>query len=476
MIQYRTLICCLALILALGGALGGLAWARRASHSGAAIPSQQGPPGASAQGQEGDNTRDTPVPPQQDPSGGSAQGQEGDNNMVSPIPPQQGPTVASAQAGKGDNGPGFGIWRAAAGGFAGWQRQGTSMAPNGELGIDAGSAQAGTDPYPAGGYYGHSFYNGGSFTVGEATSPVVSAAGFNEAVASWNADTPPGTWIETLVRAQVGDHWTKWYSLGVWAADSSTIERHSVQRQGDADGDVAVDTLALAGKVPASAYQVRVRLFTALAGATPVVRNVSVATSAAAAEQKALAPGNPALWGQSLDVPACSQMVYEGGNVWCSATSTSMVVGYWGQDTGPCEPRVRAAVAGIYDWSYDGTGNWPFNAAYAATHGLEAYVARLSSLAEAEKWIAAGVPVAIAMSWKQGDLTGAAVASSDGHLMVLVGFDSAGNPIVNDPAAPSDAGVRRTYDRAEVERLWLESSGGTVYLIYPPDTAVPPLP
>jgi hypothetical protein len=38
---------------------------------------------------------------------------------------------------------------------------------------------------------------------------------------------------------------------------------------------------------------------------------------------------------------------------------------------------------------------------------------------------------------------------------------------VNDPAASTDADVQRTYIRAELERLWLEHSGGTVYIIYP---------
>ncbi len=474
MAQHRILIFCLALIVALGGALGGLVWARRGTNGASVVVTPQKTLDGLAQ-PEGHDSAAAPGAAL-GPSGGSAQVKEGENNVGTPVPPQQDPTATAAPAGTDDGGPGFSVWRAAAGGFAGWQRQGTAVAPNGALTIDAASAQPGTDPYPAGEYFGHSFYNGGSFAVGEATSPVVSAASFSEAIASWNADTPAGTWIETQVRARLGDHWTKWYNLGVWAADSSTIERHSVQRQGDADGEVTVDTLALAGKASASAYQVKLRLFTAQAGVTPAVRNVSVATSAAAARQKALAPGNPALWNQSLAVPACSQMIYQGGDVWCSATSTSMIVGYWDHDTGSCEPRVRAAVAGIYDWAYDGTGNWPFNAAYAATHGLEAYVARFSSLAEAERWVDAGVPVAITVSWKQGDLTGAAVPSSEGHLMVLVGFDEAGNPIVNDPAAPSDAGVRRTYDRAELESLWLESSRGTVYLIYPPGAAVPSLP
>jgi hypothetical protein len=150
-----------------------------------------------------------------------------------------------------------------------------------------------------------------------------------------------------------------------------------------------------------------------------------------------------------------------------------MVLGFWGYQVGPCEPRVRAAVAGVYDWLYDGHGNWPFNTAYAATFGLEGYVARFTSLAQAEPWIAAGVPVITSFAWGSKDLTGAPVSSSNGHLMVLVGFDANGNPVVNDPAAAADNEVRITYQRSEFEPLWLTSSGGTVYLIYPAGWTVP---
>ncbi|NIV34442.1 MAG: peptidase C39 family protein, partial [Anaerolineae bacterium] len=69
----------------------------------------------------------------------------------------------------------------------------------------------------------------------------------------------------------------------------------------------------------------------------------------------------------------------------------------------------------------------------------------------------------------KGQLEGAAVNSSGGHLSVVVGFDQKGNPIVNDPAADPEEGelVQRTYLRSELEAVWLESSGGTVYLIKP---------
>lgn len=387
-------------------------------------------------------------------------------------------TIAAPASAKGATyQTGFQVWRAAEGGFSSWQLSGVTLAANGSLTLDPATATPGQDPYPAGGYYGGNFYNAGAFLVGEATSPVMPADfGFSEAIASWNAATPPGSWIETLISARLGGRWTKWYNLGVWAADRSVVDRHSVKLQGDSDGYVAVDTLVLTSKKTlADAYQIKLRLFSADGLAIPAVRNLSLAYSTAPVKKPPLSAGNPNLWNTLLAVPECSQMVYpDGGEVWCSPTSTAMVLSYWTGYAGPCEPQVRAAVDGVYDWIYDGHGNWPFNTAYAATFGLEGYVARFTSLAQAEPWVAAGVPVIASIAWGKGDLTGAPIPSSGGHLLVIVGFDGAGNPIVNDPAAASDDEVQRTYLRSEFEPLWLSASGGTVYLIYPP-TTVPPV-
>ena len=60
--------------------------------------------------------------------------------------------------------------------------------------------------------------------------------------------------------------------------------------------------------------------------------------------------------------------------------------------------------------------------------------------------------------------------------MVVTGLTETGDPVVNDPAAPSNAEVRRVYDRAQFERAWLGGSGGIVYVIAPPATALPPSP
>jgi hypothetical protein len=366
------------------------------------------------------------------------------------------------------------FWRAG-GGFDGWERgAGTTRTADGRLALDPATAQPANDA--AGAYHGKHFYNGGPYVFGEATSPLTQAGfGITRAVPSWDVDTPPGSWVEVSLRAQLpGGRLTKWYSAGVWASDSSTVARHSVKDQGDGDATMATDTLVIGdGKPAAEALQVKIRFMAARPDALPGLRFAAVAVSTTPPKGRApAAPGDPARWGKILDVQGCTQSYPDGGEGWCSPTSMSMIVGYWAHDSGPCEPKVRAAVDGVYDWIYEGHGNWPFNTAYAASRGLEASVARLASLAEAERWIAAGVPVGMSYAWKPGQLSGAPVRSSDGHLGVLVGFDAHGDPVINDPAGKGDA-IRRTYRRAEFENVWVTHSGGTAYLVYPPGWVTP---
>lgn len=363
-------------------------------------------------------------------------------------------------------------WSAPTRAFAVWQLRGLALTPNGAVRLDPASAELSHDQYPPGSYRGRNYYNGGTFLFGEALSPSLPLdPAVTELVPSWNADMPPGSWLELQVRLQANETWSGWYSFGVWAPDSGTVARHSVPDQRDEQARVAVDVLAL--KSPAQAFQLRLHLYSVSPAALPEVRLLTVACSPAYAPPATLEPGDPALWNTVLNVPQCSQMVYpDGGNVWCSPTTIAMLLGYW-QGRGSCSQRVHHAVAGVYDWCYDGHGNWPFNTAYAASQGMVAYLTRFASLRQAERWIAAGVPLALSYAWSDGALTGAPIASSNGHIVALVGFDAAGNPEVNDPAAPSDEQVQRVYNRNELETLWLAHSGGLVYIVYPPGYAVP---
>lgn len=288
--------------------------------------------------------------------------------------------------------------------------------------------------------------------AGQASAVITGKVGglrpFDELVPSWNVT---GGSVVLEVRPAGSQ---RYFSYGEWSAG----KRSSVNGQADSTAQMLTDTLRL--KVPATSFEYRLTL---RGGAA--LRLLAFNTSSRSARLNGLGkPGNPALWGKVLDVPQRSQMIYpDGGEVWCSPTSTSMILAYYG-----INHSVPDTAHAIYDTAYDGTGNWAFNAAYAGAQGLRAYVTRLGSLSEAEGYIAAGKPLGVSLGWKKGELPGAPIQYSDGHLMVLVGFDKQGNPVLNDPAAPSNATVRRTYPRAAFEKLWLSHSGGVAYVFARP--------
>ena len=175
-----------------------------------------------------------------------------------------------------------------------------------------------------------------------------------------------------------------------------------------------------------------------------------------------------------LDVPRLSQMTYRdaGGAGWCSPTAVSMVLAHAGRL--PLGVDLPAAAREVFDPAYDGTGNWSFNAAWAATLAAHAFVTRLHDLRDAERFVDAGIPLVASVAYPEGALTGAAVRGTDGHLLVICGFTHTGDVVVNDPAAPTERTVRRTYARGELERAWLGGSGGLVYVIHDDDHPLPP--
>lgn len=305
---------------------------------------------------------------------------------------------------------------------------------------------------------------------GSLTGPPCPAA-WTKATPSWSADAPSGTSITVLLRADLGDRWTGWYTLGKWSSDPAL--RHSIADQSDADGEVATDTLLL--RRPAQTIQWRV-VFQGSDQDAPILRRIAIALDPAATTdaEPALAPIAP------LSVPERSQMVYpNGGPVWCSPTSLTMLLAYWAERTRAprlalfLDPQVVPEIVApaVYDAVYQGTGNWPFNTAYAATLGLEGYVVHLGGLGEIAQWLAAGVPLVASIAWQPGDLDGAPVGHSNGHLVVVVGIAENSDVIVNDPAADPRKGesIRRSYPRAQFSRAW-QRSGRTVYLVYPAES------
>ena len=316
---------------------------------------------------------------------------------------------------------------------------------------------------------------------------------FTRLVASWNADTPADSRVRIEAQATTSAGETSgWYTLGIWAADDHAVQRRSVNGQSDTLGGVDTDTLRSRSN-PFESYVLRVGLERASAESPSPGLRMAGASVSDFTYSDSLATSAPT-GGDAVElaVPPLSQEIHArqypqwggGGEAWCSPTSTEMVVEFFGRGPSPDDlawvdpnypdPSVDFAARSTYDAAYRGTGNWPFNAAYAVRYGLDAFITQLRSLSEAEQFVRAGIPLVASIASKPGELQGFLFATgTNGHLVVIAGFDADGNPIVNDPAAWSNANVRRVYDRAQFERVWLRGSGGTVYVIHPSEVPLP---
>jgi hypothetical protein len=309
-----------------------------------------------------------------------------------------------------------------------------------------------------------------------------------EAVPSWDARTPGRSRLVVSMRGRTaGGTLTSWDTLATWAYGDKHLARRSGDSQTDDGAHVDYDTWVADSTTGFTSWQLQVRMerprgTTAVPAVDTLGAIVTRLPDVAGVATSIPRPApNPAL-GKTLAVPRLSQMVHRGhyprydggGAAWCSPTSVSMVLGYydrlpsssalsWIPSSHP-DRVVDHAARMTYDAKLEGTGNWSFNTAYASHHTDDAWVTRLPSLRGAERWIERGVPVVASLAFGSGQLDGAPISSTPGHIMVIVGFTKSGDVVVNDPAASSTSGVRRVYDRGQFEDAWLKrySSGGSM--------------
>jgi hypothetical protein len=323
-----------------------------------------------------------------------------------------------------------------------------------------------------------------------------------EAIASWNAHVPAGTWIAIELRGAYSDGTaTPWYVMGRWAAGDGDIRRTSVDDQTDGKSTIYTDTFSIDS--PSSglrlvSYQLRLTLYRKPGSrVSPTVWRLGAMGSDIPDRFEVPASKPGVATGHELRVPRYSQSIHHGqypeydngGEAWCSPTSSQMIIEYWGRKPTPqdlawvnpayADPQVCHAARFTYDYQYEGCGNWPFNVAYAATYrDMQGVVTRLSSLSDAEILIRAGIPLITSQSFLESELDGAGYGTS-GHLMTVIGFTKDGDIVANDPASPSDEAVRHVYKRRQWENIWLRTkrkradgtigsgTGGVCYIYFP---------
>ncbi len=305
--------------------------------------------------------------------------------------------------------------------------------------------------------------------VGTWTSPeILGAFEFTELLPSWNVQTPDGA-LDTTgarfdVRIKTGSEWSPWLYMGGWGR---VPDRRKLTKF--PGGKVEVDIVEL--KQKAQAFQIRATLFSFdLSGRMmPELRRVSACYSSVVANERERDLVSPrpstarAAFGRDLPVPFRAQGAESASisSEICSPTSVSMVMEF----SGVSRPTTANAMA-VYDAEYDLFGNWNRAVQLAGSLGLDSYLTRISTIDEARAFVAAGQPVIASIRFKKNEFPSNIMEDTDGHLIVIRGFNQDGDAIVNDPASKS-RGNGIIYKADELERAWIKSAGGIAYIIAP---------
>lgn len=327
------------------------------------------------------------------------------------------------------------------------------------------------------GYRSAEFPRVGSWTG----SPVETDFPFTELIASFNPTTPPNTGIVLEMRVEQNGGWSPWAFLQSWGRTLTPPER-TTKWDG---GRVSIDTLVL--DQPATKYQARLSLSsfdTEAKFGRPAVRRLSICYSGVIADEKkrekvlkdingpTTQPSSTDDWARDLPIPFRGQGDSRNPKairkLICSPTSTSMVLQYYGIDRSTLENA-----AAIYDPQYDMFGNWGRACARAGDLGLDAYLTRFRDWDKVHQMIARGVPVIASIRFRKGEVKGLLYEFTKGHLLVIRGFKSNGDVIVNDPAR-KDQGNGVVYPAAELAKAWF-NHGGVGYVIEKPARSEPTL-
>lgn len=285
-----------------------------------------------------------------------------------------------------------------------------------------------------------------------------------EVVPSWNIYCPVG--CGSMVELRVSrdrQSWSPWLYLGRWGSYPRPKNRLTKDSSGEVKADYFVSDAGT------SYVQFRVHLLSGKADRSPLLSLFALAMSDQRGDRNLRLRTTPqekhpvSLWNRQLQVPYRSQGAEDSSisSEICSPTSVSMMMAYWGIDV------PTADVAHIaYDPDYKLYGMWWRGVQSAAQFGLSGWVQYFRNWEEVHAWIGKGQPVVACISFTTGKLKGSMTPDSEGHVLIIVGFDDKGNPICNDPAGSSEKDGIVAYEKDEFAAAWFDK-GGVGYIIAP---------
>ena len=291
----------------------------------------------------------------------------------------------------------------------------------------------------------------GSFLVlkenveeGYLLTDVVETDKFTEITPSWNSRTGNDSSVELFIKLRVENEWTDFVSYGIWATDG--FNKGIMEREKYELIKVTGDRIFVNDGRFGDAVQIKV----VLKGNNPKLKLIAFSTDGGEDE-----PAEGDYLRIIENIPLISQLAsgHIHSNSICSPTSLTMTLKFHGKDV-----NLDQVTRGTLDSGNEAYGNWPQNVAFAGEQGMRAYTKKCKSINPVKNFISKGIPViASVVSQEKEALEGANSAFPHGHLMVVVGFvikDGIEYIVVNDPAANSDAEVRKYYKLDQWVNVW----------------------
>ncbi|MBI1736859.1 MAG: C39 family peptidase [Candidatus Rokubacteria bacterium] len=294
-----------------------------------------------------------------------------------------------------------------------------------------------------------------------AGSPIVSEAGTIQESPVWRPGRPARHFVPALsvlapsvpafrfeLTIETRGEWAPWVAAAPIGGDDFTPAL-------PATGTLSCDVDVFTASVPADAVRLRVRARGPLVA--PWLMTLSACDLAPVA-RTAAPPGRA-----RVTVPVRSQMIEPEPTRRhiCSPTSVAMVLERWGRRV-----ETLALAAEIFQPALGRYGVWPAAVAAAGRHGIAGYLMRFPDWGSAAWCLDAGLPIVASVRYAGGELAGAAMDHTDGHLVVVTGYED-GAALLNDPAAPTAEEVPRRVRIEDLERVWLERTG-VGYVLFDP--------
>lgn len=278
---------------------------------------------------------------------------------------------------------------------------------------------------------------------------------FNELMLSWNAVRPLEGKFLFYISVKTSA-WSPWLLYSSWGSDGQSSFKTSAE---NTPVRVYQDALEVLEENTATAF--KIKIVTEGCASLNSIHGLHVYTNNDKAKELQPVSYNNSIY---LDVPGLSQMALNHirHKDLCSPTSITAVTRYLLNDY-TLDPLKFAQ--NIWDSGFDIYGNWVFNVAQASEHlGREwsCWVERLNGFNSICQYLELRIPIIVSV---RSPLPGSAVNYTQGHLLVVIGYDSLNRKVIcMDPAFPTDGETRVTYDLSDFIQAW--SRRGNVAYIF----------